>query len=243
MRLFLRQREPSIRRSEWSPAPARAPEGERVYAIGDIHGRLDLLKMLVAAIEEDQRLLPPGRPTVVFLGDYVDRGPDSCGIIDWLCERPLPDFERVHLRGNHEEWFEEFLTDISVGPSWLYCGGVATLASYGIRAALGEDNPARLMGLQSDLAAALPGSHRAFLRALDHYHEIGGYLFVHAGVRPGVPLAEQSLDDLLWIRDSFLHASADHGHVVVHGHSIVERGASSAPTASASIPARLPQTC
>ena len=173
MRLFLSQRERSIRRSEWSPAPAQVPEGERVYAIGDIHGRLDLLKMLVAAIEEEQRLLPPGRPTVVFLGDYVDRGPDSCGVIDWLCERPLPDFERVHLRGNHEEWFEDFLTDISVGPSWLYCGGVATLASYGIRAALGEDNPARLKGLQADLAAALPGSHRAFLRALDHYHEIG----------------------------------------------------------------------
>ena len=115
MRLFLRQREPSIRRSEWNPAPARAPEGARVYAIGDIHGRLDLLKMLVAAIEEEQRLLPPARPTVVFVGDYVDRGPDSCGVIDWLCERPLPDFERVHLRGNHEEWFEDFLTDISVG--------------------------------------------------------------------------------------------------------------------------------
>ena len=220
MRLFLRQRAASIRRSEWGPAPGRVPEGERVYAIGDIHGRLDLLQMLVPAVEEEQRNLPPARPTMVFLGDYVDRGPDSRGVIDWLCERPLPAFERVHLRGNHEAWFEEFLTDISVGPSWLYCGGVQTLKSYGVRAALGEDDPMRLRVSQADLAAALPASHRAFLRALVPYHVIGGYLFAHAGVRPGVPLADQSLDDLLWIRDAFLHATADHGHVVVHGHTI-----------------------
>ena len=221
MRLFSRQREPAIRRSDWAAAPARAPEGERIYAIGDIHGCLDLLKMLVAAIEEEQRDLPPARPTIVFLGDYVDRGPDSFGVIDWLCQRPLPEFERVHLRGNHEEWFEEFLADISVGPSWLYCGGVATLASYGIRAALGEDDPMRLRAMQADLAAALPVPHRRFIRALDYYHESGGYLFVHAGIRPGVPLAEQSPDDLIWIRDAFLHTTADHGHVVVHGHTIV----------------------
>ena len=221
MRLFLRQREPSIQRSEWSAAPGWVPEGERIFAIGDIHGRLDLLKMLVAAIGEEQRLLPPARPTLVFLGDYVDRGPDSRGVIDWLCARPLPDFERVHLRGNHEEWFEEFLTDISVGPSWLYCGGAATLKSYGIQAGLGEDNPARLRAMKVDLKAALPAAHRAFLRTLDLHHEVGGYLFVHAGVRPGVPLALQSPDDLIWIRDDFLYATADHGHVVVHGHTIV----------------------
>ncbi|MCY4480242.1 MAG: metallophosphoesterase family protein [Rhodospirillales bacterium] len=221
MRLFLRQREPTIRHSEWSAAPAHAPEGERVYAIGDIHGRLDLLRMLITAIEEEQRLLPPARPTLVFVGDYVDRGPDSFGVIDWLCQRPLPDFERVHLRGNHEQWFEDFLGgDIAVGPSWLYCGGVQTLASYGVRAALGEDDPMRLRVLQADLAAALPAAHRAFLRGLEPCREIGGYLFVHAGIRPGVPLAEQSTDDFYWIRDAFLHSSSDHGRVVVHGHTI-----------------------
>ena len=221
MRLFSRKRAPAIRRSDWAPAPARAPDGERIYAIGDIHGCLDLLKMLVAAIEEEQRDLPPARPTVVFLGDYVDRGPDSFGVIEWLIQRPLPEFERVHLRGNHEEWFEEFLDDISVGPSWLYCGGVATLASYGIRSALGEDDPMRLRAMQADLAAALPAAHRRFLRTLDYHCAMGGYLFVHAGIRPGVPLAEQSPDDLIWIRDDFLYATADHGHVVVHGHTIV----------------------
>ena len=221
MRLFLRQKEPAIRRSDWSPAPGRAPEGERVFAIGDVHGRLDLLQMLVAAIEEEQQSLPPARPTLVFLGDYVDRGPDSRAVIDRLVERPLPAFERVHLRGNHEDWFESFLTDTSVGPSWLYCGGVETLASYGVHAAPGEDESALLLTLQAELAAALPESHRAFLRALESYRAIGGYLFVHAGVRPGVPLARQSPDDLYWIRDSFLRASEDHGHVVVHGHTIV----------------------
>ena len=220
MRLFLRRQEHAIRRSDWCPAPGRAPEGERVYAIGDIHGRLDLLQMLIAAIDEERRALPSSRPTLVFLGDYVDRGPDSRAVIDWLIERPLPEFERVHLRGNHEDWFESFRSDAAVGPSWLYCGGVATLASYGIRAELGEDDPMRLTALQADLAAALPASHRAFLRELETYRAIGGYLFVHAGIRPGVPLAQQSTDDLLWIRDSFLHATGDHGHVVVHGHTI-----------------------
>ena len=220
MRLFLRRRAPAIRRSDWHPAPGWAPEGERIYAVGDVHGRLDLAQMLADAIADEQRSLAPLRPTLVFLGDYVDRGPESCAVIDWLIEDPLPSFERVLLRGNHEDWFEGFLTDASVGPSWLYCGGVETLASYGVAAALGENDPRRLRALQADLAAALPESHRAFLRALEFYRTIGRYLFVHAGIRPGVPLARQSPDDLLWIRDSFLHATADHGHVVVHGHTI-----------------------
>ena len=220
MRLFLRRQAPSIRRSEWGPAPAQVPEGERVYAIGDIHGRLDLLHMLVEAIDEEQRSLPPLRPTLVFLGDYVDRGPESRGVIDFLLEQPLLDFARVHLRGNHEDWFESFRSDMSVGPSWLYCGGAETLASYGLRATPGEDDPMRLRALQADLVATLPESHRAFLRELEPYREIGGYLFVHAGIRPGVPLAEQAIDDFYWIRDAFLHSSADHGHVVVHGHTI-----------------------
>ncbi len=220
MRLFLKRREPSIRRGDWSPAPGRAPDGERIFAIGDIHGRLDLLEMLLAAIEDEQRSLPPARPVLVFLGDYVDRGPDSRAVIERLCERPLPAFERAHLRGNHEDWFESFLTDTRVGPSWLYCGGVETLASYGVHAALGEDEPRRLRALQEEIAAALPEAHRAFLDALEPYRESGGYLFVHAGIRPGVPLARQSAEDLYWIRDSFLRASDDHGHVVVHGHTI-----------------------
>ena len=206
--------------SPWRQAPGRLPEGRRVYAIGDVHGRLDLLRALIAAIDAEQKDAGAARPTLVLLGDYVDRGRDSRGVIDWLIEGPLPAFERVHLRGNHEDSFLRFLDDIAVGPSWLHYGGAETLASYGIQAAHDEDDPARLMALQTAFAAALPDSHRAFMRGLEPCRAIGGYFFVHAGVRPGVPLAEQSLDDLLWIRGEFLRSAADHGHVVVHGHTI-----------------------
>ncbi len=220
MPLFLKRRPLSVQRSRWRRAPGRLPDGERVYAIGDIHGRLDLLRILIAAIDEEQQRARPARPTLVFLGDYVDRGEESRGVIDWLIERPLPAFERVHLLGNHEDSFLRFLTDIGVGPSWLYYGGAETLASYGLQAAPGESDPIRLTALQAALKDALPNPHRVFMRALDPYRAIGGYLFVHAGVRPGVPLAAQSIEDLLWIRDSFLTSTDDHGHVVVHGHTI-----------------------
>ena len=206
--------------SPWRRAPGRLPEGRRIYAIGDVHGRLDLLRALIAAIDTEQKDAGTARPTLVLLGDYVDRGPDSRGVVETLIEGPLPAFERVHLRGNHEDSFLRFLDDIAVGPSWLYYGGAETLASYGIAAARDEDDPARLAALQAGFAAALPDSHRAFMRGLESCQAIGGYLFVHAGVRPGVPLAGQSLDDLLWIRGEFLQSAADHGHVVVHGHTI-----------------------
>ena len=206
--------------SPWRRAPGRLPEGRRIYAIGDVHGRLDLLRALIAAIDTEQKDAGTARPTLVLLGDYVDRGPDSRGVVETLIEGPLPAFECVHLRGNHEDSFLRFLDDIDIGPSWLYYGGAETLASYGIAAARDEDDPARLATLQAAFAAALPDSHRAFMRGLEPCRAIGGYLFVHAGVRPGVPLAGQSPDDLLWIRGEFLRSAADHGHVVVHGHTI-----------------------
>ena len=206
--------------SPWRRAPGRLPEGRRIYAIGDVHGRLDLLRALIAAIDTEQKDAGTARPTLVLLGDYVDRGPDSRGVVETLIEGPLSAFECVHLRGNHEDSFLRFLDDIDVEPSWLYYGGAETLASYGIAAARDEDDPARLVALQAAFAAALPESHRAFMRGLEPCRAIGGYLFVHAGVRPGVPLAGQSLDDLLWIRGEFLRSAADHGHVVVHGHTI-----------------------
>lgn len=206
--------------SPWRRAPGRLPEGRRIYAIGDVHGRLDLLRALIAAIDTEQKDAGTARPTLVLLGDYVDRGPDSRGVVETLIEDPLPAFECVHLRGNHEDSFLRFLDDIAVGPSWLYYGGAETLASYGIAASRDEDDPVQLAALQVAFAAALPDSHRAFMRGLEPCRAIGGYLFVHAGVRPGVPLAEQSIDDLLWIRGEFLRSAEDHGHVVVHGHTI-----------------------
>jgi serine/threonine protein phosphatase 1 len=209
-----------VRRSEWRRAPGSLPDGERIYAIGDIHGRLDLLQGLIAAIDEEQSAAVAARPTLVFLGDYIDRGSESRAVIDWLMEQPLPRFERVHLLGNHEDSLLRFLTDITVGPNWLHYGGVETLASYGLKAARGEDDTKRLEALQQRLEGALPESHKTFMEGLQHYCTAGEYLFVHAGIRPGVAITEQSLEDLLWIRDAFLTSADDHGHVVVHGHTI-----------------------
>jgi serine/threonine protein phosphatase 1 len=218
----------SIRRTP-APAPPTVPSGSRVYAIGDIHGRADLLALLHAAILEDvaQAETTPNKLVAVYVGDYVDRGLHSREVIDLLLREPLPGFESVHLMGNHEDMMLGFLADAGAGPQWLANGGDATLVSYGVRdaataapAADGGADSDRMDGLRAGLAAALPADHLAFLRALRPSHAEGDYLFVHAGVRPGVPVARQRREDLLWIRDEFLDSAADHGAVVVHGHSI-----------------------
>ncbi len=213
----------SFRRGARPPPPA-LPAGSRVYAIGDIHGRADLLARLHRAILADAAAVGSAagaaRRLVVYIGDYVDRGLQSREVIDLLLDSALPGFEAVHLKGNHEDMLLRFLDDPAAGPLWLANGGDATLASYGIGAwrrpldidALGE--------LSGRLARALPARHEAFLRGLVHAHEEGDYLFVHAGVRPGAPAAAQREEDMMWIRDDFLNSRADHGHVVVHGHSI-----------------------
>jgi len=194
------------------------PEGTCVYAVGDIHGRHDLLRDLQRRIVGDAAGRAARRRVVVYLGDYVDRGPDSRTVIETLVTAPLPGFESVHLRGNHEAFLLEFLEDASVAPFWIANGGDSTLESYGVPVAC----DAALDDLQAAFRASLPPAHRTFLDSLALSHVEGGYAFVHAGIRPGVPLAAQVEDDLLWIRDEFLDATADHGHVVVHGHSIAE---------------------
>ncbi len=201
-------------------SPARVPDGVRVYAIGDIHGRLDLLREVHALVAADAAGAAQCGNTVVYLGDYVDRGVDSRGVIDLLLDDPPAGFETVHLRGNHEDLMLRFLDDIDFGPVWLDNGGVATLLSYGVSLAGPQSREATLQIAQRHLAERLPGRHLAFLRDLRPCHEIGGYLFVHAGVRPGVALEAQAEDDLMWIREEFLGSNADHGRVVVHGHSI-----------------------
>ncbi len=211
---------PSVRRTDWRLAPGWMPRGERLYAIGDIHGRADLLRVLLDAVDEDVR--GTDSATLVLLGDYVDRGPDSSHVIDALLGARPALSRTVPLLGNHEASFLQFMEDARLGPSWLHYGGRETLASYGVRAASGGESPARLAALQAALAEALPPAHLSFLEALAPSYEAGGYLFVHAGIRPGIPLAEQSLDELLWIRDAFLRSTADHGRVVVHGHTIVQ---------------------
>lgn len=204
-------------------APPAVPAGSRIYAIGDVHGRLDLLTRLHALIAADAAAAPVQRRVIVYLGDYIDRGPDSRGVVDFLLQPPLPGFESVHLLGNHEDYLLQFLEQAEVGPHWGAYGGLATLASYGVRPPSGfTPHVADFETARRALADKIPAAHLDFLRGLKLTHAEGGYLFVHAGVKPGVALSEQQADDLLWIRDEFLNSPDDFGACVVHGHTIVE---------------------
>lgn len=202
---------------------ARVPDGVRVYAIGDIHGRIDLLHKLHEQVLADGSSLAPNiRKVVIYLGDYVDRGLESREVVDCLVDEPLPGFESVYLRGNHEEAFLKFLKDVSIGPSWFRIGGDATVYSYGIRIPLDVAPDQRFQYISEILSDSIPPKHREFLSRLKEYWCIGDYLFVHAGVRPGRSLDKQTTEDLLWIRDEFLDSTEDHGLMVVHGHSVTE---------------------
>src|SRR5262245_25880298 len=198
---------------------ASIPAGLRVYVIGDIHGRLDLLSRLHQMILDDAGSAT-GNRTLVYLGDYVDRGPESAGVVELLSKETLAGFSAIHLMGNHEDFMLRFLDDISSGNAWFANGGVAPLRYYGIKLDYAELlNPGRL---QDKLSRSLPARHLDFLRALSLSHAIGDYLFVHAGIRPAVPMELQTPADLLWIRGEFLNSKADHGRIVVHGHTITD---------------------
>jgi len=204
-------------------AAPSVPAGSRIYAIGDVHGRLDLLTRLHALIAADAAGAPVQRRVIVHLGDYVDRGPDSRGVIELLMQPPPAGFESVHLLGNHEDYMLQFLEHAEVGPHWGAYGGLATLASYGVRPPSGfMPSVADFETARRALADTIPAAHLDFLRGLKLTHAEGGYLFVHAGVKPGVALADQQAEDLLWIRDEFLDSADDFGACVVHGHTIVE---------------------
>lgn len=193
------------------------PEGERFYVVGDIHGRLDLFDELVGAIERDDQAAEPADTTIVLLGDLVDRGPDSAGVIararEWQATRRV----RI-LAGNHEEMFLASFHDLRVLRNFLRHGGRETVLSYGISRE--RYNEAELNELQELMKAAVPESDRAFLRSFEEFFVAGDYLFVHAGIDPSLPLEEQNRHDLLWIRDRFLRHEEPHSHVVVHGHTI-----------------------
>jgi serine/threonine protein phosphatase 1 len=207
-------------RGEAAPRKVAAvPDGRRIYAIGDIHGRRDLLTQLHDAIAVDARSAANLDKVCIYIGDYVDRGADSRGVIDLLLSAPLPGFRTVHLLGNHEDILLRFLEDPTVAPLWIANGGDATLYSYGVdwRVHTQADD---LEALRHALRAAVPANHLKFLRGLALSHAEGDYMFVHAGIRPGRELAQQDAADLIWIREEFLSSQADHGRVVVHGHSI-----------------------
>ena len=196
------------------------PDGQRIYATGDVHGMHEQLLRLIDLIEQDLRDRPPAGPvTEIYLGDYVDRGPDSFGVIETL-RQPREDRRRVCLRGNHEDAMLRALEDSSTVMRWMTFGGDATCRSYGVDdPALFHNPPA----LQPMLQAALPDTHRDFLNGLALYEQIGSFLFVHAGVRPGVLLAEQDPHDLIWIRDEFLNHGGPLPFHVVHGHTPARR--------------------
>ena len=192
-------------------APGWLPRGRRVYAIGDIHGCLDQLIRLHQAIAQDLAARPVAAAVLVHLGDYIDQGPDSAGVLARLVAGPpVAGVTTVNLLGDHERMLVDALAgDRAAATDWLWAGGRAALASWGLDPALPRE----------EWEAALPAAHVAFLRGLVWHHRDSHYLFVHAGIRPGVPLSEQSLDDLTPIRQPFLFTEQDLGCIVVHGHA------------------------
>jgi serine/threonine protein phosphatase 1 len=198
--------------------PASTPKGVRIYAVGDLHGRDDLLNDLAGLIERDCASAS-GEVVTLFLGDYVDRGPDSAAVVERLAAGRFPTPLRA-LRGNHEAVLLEFLADPSALAFWRNFGGLETLHAYGVdvsKAMVGQDYEET----RDAFLAVLPASHRAFLESTELSATIGDYFFCHAGVRPGAPLSTQTAEDLLWIRDGFLSYERPFGKIVVHGHTPV----------------------
>lgn len=201
------------------PAPPGLPPGQRVYAVGDIHGRLDLFEALIDAVEQDDVAGAPAQTTIVLLGDLVDRGADSAGVVDrarkWQQERDV----RI-LCGNHEEMFLKSFTDANILPHFLRHGGKQTLVSYGVDKVLLIEPELALV--QKAMAQAVPQEDRAFMDSFEDMICIGDYLFVHAGIDPAVSLEEQNREHLRWIREPFLSHAGPYEKVVVHGHSIAD---------------------
>ncbi len=198
---------------------ARVPDGERYYAIGDIHGRLDLFESLIEAVEADDRERGAAKTTVVLLGDLIDRGPDSAGVIEraraWGKERLVR-----YIAGNHEEMFLESFDDREMLRHFVKHGGRETILSYGIKRK--RYNELSMKDLQDELHALVPTADRSFLEAFEDMVVAGDYVFVHAGINPLHSLEEQRPSDLRWIRERFLKHTEPFSHVVVHGHTIFE---------------------
>lgn len=203
-----------------APTSPKVPDGVVVWAVGDVHGRLDLLKPLVEAIIADVAVSPADRKVVIFLGDYIDRGPDSRGVIRYLANLPQDTgVEWRFLKGNHEDAMLTFLDNPSFGVNWCEYGGDAALASYGLKPPEMKHRVEAWTRVAADLEHKVSRQEREFLDALEYSISIGDYFFVHAGARPGVPLERQSERDLMWIRNSFLDSVELFEKVIVHGHT------------------------
>ena len=199
------------------PAPARLPANMRAYAIGDIHGCAKLLDVMFERIRDDAKDAPSDRH-LVYLGDYIDRGSDSKGVVDRVTKGGPGGFTAHYIKGNHDAALLDFLEDPETYRVWRGFGAADTLLSYGVRPPL-YDSKEHRVSARDALLNAIPADHLAFFRSLELKVTIGDYAFVHAGVRPGVSLEGQSEEDLLWIRDEFLSSTQPHGKVVVHGHT------------------------
>jgi serine/threonine protein phosphatase 1 len=196
---------------------ASTPPDTRIYAIGDIHGRADLLSEITARIDDDIRRRPIAHAIEVYLGDYIDRGPDSKTVVDLLAVR-LVARHAVCLRGNHEAVMEGFLQDPAILPYWLELGGMQTLESYGIEL---HDENVTAINIHRRFIDAFPRAHQLVVQCLRDQFVCGDFLFVHAGIRPDIPIERQDINDLIWIRDEFLDSTRKHERFVVHGHTPV----------------------
>ena len=198
----------------------RLPDGLRIYAVADIHGSDTALVDVLARIDADQTERPDARAVQIFLGDYVDRGPASRGVLDRLIDRART-HEILMLKGNHESLFLEFPDNPGLLANWRQFGGLQTLISYGLKPSL-NPGPAEQRELAREFVSAVPEAHRTLLKQMPTSFSCGDYFFVHAGVRPGVPLKDQKEEDLLWIRQDFLLYEGEFEKFVIHGHTPVK---------------------
>jgi len=204
-----------------TPVEPCCPAGSRIYCIGDIHGRDDLLQQLHDKILEDAADYT-GQKTIIYLGDYIDRGERSREVIDLLLTRPLPGFEHIYLRGNHEQTLLDFLTAAEIGHGWFMHGGLQTLVSYGVTYRKIPTSIDDLRVLQNALKERVPPGHRDFLEKTRSCYQTGSYYFVHAGINPRVSLDQQTIEDQLWIRDEFIEHAKPYEKIIVHGHTITD---------------------
>lgn len=210
------------RRSKTEVRVTQAPEGQCIYAIGDVHGRCDLLTQLLDKIDADRVDLPNDTEIIlIFLGDYIDRGLQSRQVIELLMGERLQAYTPIFLMGNHEEALLRFRGEASFGNEWARFGGGETLYSYGVQppsAAMAKSSET-WQSTWSRFNEVFPSQHLDFFQSMKHYVTIGDYFFVHAGLRPNVPIEDQTVDDMLWIRDEFLSADEAFPYLIVHGHT------------------------
>ena len=205
--------------SSKSKREASGGRGRRAYVVGDVHGRLDLLDELIALIEADLAERPTGKAHLIFVGDLIDRGPASAQVVERLRTYEHPGVQAIFLLGNHEEVLLRILGgEADLITKWRSFGGRECLTSYGVDArklaSMSEEDALAVV------RGAIPKEHVEFLETFDDSCRFGDYLFVHAGIRPGVEIDQQRQTDLRWIREQFLFDETDHGFIVVHGHTI-----------------------